>query len=125
MTKIAVVIPAGGPIWPVPLTDVDVKVLAADLDRVAVDAHRVTLDQLAGGHVILPKVPRAGDGGAVELAFSERAALMGAYAIDSMELTANVGDCDCLAAYLKLVNLAKRYVLGSGCTHKSHFAPLV
>jgi hypothetical protein len=107
------------------LPDVNENVVSADLDGVTIDAHGGVLHELAGGHVVLPHVPGAGYYLPVEFAFAQRAAFMGAYTIDSAELTGNIGNCDSLAAYLKFVDLSGRHVLSSGGTHKGHLPPLI
>jgi hypothetical protein len=79
----------------------------------------------AGGYVVLPEVPGAGYEGAVELALAQWAAFVSTYAIDSEELTGDIGDCDGLAADLELVDLAWRHVLLASCTSESHSAPQI
>jgi hypothetical protein len=69
------------------LAEVDENFVASNFDRIAVDAHAAVRNDLASGDVILPSMPRAGHDLSFELAFTERAGLVQAYAIDSVKLT--------------------------------------
>jgi len=70
-------------------------------------------------------MPGAGDDRTVKFPFTERAAFVGAYAIDSTELTGYIGNRDGLPANLEFVDLASRNIVLPCRAHKSHVSPLV
>ena len=110
--------------WWIGLSHVHKYVVATNLYRVTIHAYSRALHHFAGGNVVLPGMPRTSNDGAFELAFTEWAALVCAYAIDSMELTGDIGDRDRLPGDLKLVDFPGRNVVLSCGTHKSHASPL-
>src|SRR5262245_20243419 len=60
----------------------DLRLVARDLQVVG--------DALAGGDVVLPRVPRAGDDAALELALAERTAAVRAFVVDRVEAAVDV-----------------------------------
>jgi len=110
--------------WWIGLSHVHKYVVATNLYRVTIHAYSRALHHFAGGNVVLPGVPRAGDYRAFQLSLSQRAALVGAYTIDSMELTGDIGDRNGLAGDLKLVDFSGRNVVLPCRAHKSHASPL-
>ena len=121
---VAVEAPVGRGASPIRLSNVHKHVVSANLDRVAVHAYSRALHHFAGGNVVLPGVPWTGDYGAFQLTLAERAALVGAYAIDSMELTGDIGDRDGLSGDLKFIDFPGRNVVLPCRAHKSHASPL-
>src|SRR5713101_512933 len=100
--------------------NINENVVAAHLDRVGFDANGRICRQLAGGDVVLPAVPGAGDDLAFEVALAKRAAAMEAYIIDYKQLTANIGKGDCLAVELKFADCPRRDLVLLCGAHKSH-----
>jgi hypothetical protein len=70
-------------------------------------------------------MPGAGDDCALKFSFTERAAFVGAYTIDSTELTGNIGNCNGLPANLEFVDFASRDIILPCRANKSHVSPLV
>src|ERR1700686_2569837 len=95
-------------------------VLASNLKRVRLDSDRLIHDQLAGGHIVLPAVPRTGNGYSVEFTLTQGASPMQTGVIYRVELASYVSDSNGQAVYLKLANRARRNLIFSRCTHKTH-----
>ena len=99
---------------------VDEDLVAAQLDRIALNTVGRLLGKLAGCDVVLPAVPRTTYQRAVEFAFTERTTVMQAYTIDCKQLTINVGYGNGLPADRDLTDLAWRDFVEFGYTLKSH-----
>src|SRR5579863_5723349 len=96
------------------------EVLAPHFDRVGFDADGRIHDQLAGGYVILPAMPGAGDSNALKLALAEGASAVQAGVIDGVELVSYVCDSDCQPVNLELADRAGWNLIFSRRTDKSH-----
>jgi hypothetical protein len=102
------------------LAQVDVNLVIAKLDRVTVNAAGRFLNQLAGGYIVLPAMPRATDNWAFQVALAERPAVMKAYAIDGKELTVNISDGDRFAVHLELADLPCGDLFPPRCPLEGH-----
>ena len=73
-----------------PLTHIHEDFVAAHFDWIGVNAERWAGDDLAGGDVVLPAVPRARDHVALEFAFSQGPGLVSAYTTEAQNLPATL-----------------------------------
>src|ERR1700730_1870890 len=103
------------------LADVDPDVFAANFDREAGDGHGGIHRGFAGGDVVLPAVPGAGDHLALELAFAERSAAMEASVVNGVEGSVDVGDGQGATVDLKFADRARGNFIFSRRTQKRHF----
>src|SRR5690348_911694 len=105
------------------LREVYIDFVAAKLGGVALDAGFGLLDELSGGHVVLPAVPGATDDGAFEVAFAEGASVVQAYAVDGEELAFEMGDGDGFAVHLEFADGTGGNVGGFGGAVEGHLFP--
>jgi hypothetical protein len=90
------------------LTDVYEDLISPQFNSIALHAIGRLLRQPAGGDVILPAVPGAGNSIALEFAFTQWASVMKTYAIDCKELTVNMGHGNGNSVHVELADLARR-----------------
>jgi len=102
------------------LADVYEDFVPSNLDWIGIDAQRGAGDNPAGGDIVLPAVPGAGDHIAVKLALPKRSCLVNAYATESTDLTGYVGHRDGLSSYLKFADRSGRDFTFSRRSHKCH-----
>src|SRR5712692_9849477 len=86
------------------LAEVHEDIFAAHLDRVGLHAHGGVYSHFSGGDVVLPAVPRAGDGFVFELTLAQRPAAVQAGVVDRVELAVHVGQRDGLAIHLEFAD---------------------
>jgi hypothetical protein len=84
--------------------DIHENFLAPDFRGVAGDSHAWVLEELSGGYVILPAVPRTSDNRALERPLAERTSPVQASIIDSKELAGDVRKRKHFAPHLEFVN---------------------
>jgi hypothetical protein len=104
------------------LTDVYKDLISPQFNSIALHSIGRLLRQPAGGDVILPAVPRAGNGIALELAFTQWPSVMEAYAIDCKELTVNIGYGNGNSVHTEFSDLARRNVVSFRRALKWHRA---
>jgi hypothetical protein len=86
-------------------------IIPTDLNRLAIHAQTGVIDNLASCDVVRPGVPGTRDNLALKLAFTQGTGLVYAYAIDSMELTGDVCDCDGLFSHLEFIDFTHRDIV--------------
>src|SRR6266853_6382551 len=102
------------------LADIDKNIFPPNLHSVAIHADRGVLPDLAGGHVVLPSVPRAGHDLPVHDALTERPAPVEAGIVDGIELATDIGQRNGFALNLKLPDRSRRDFIGLCCSRKRH-----
>src|SRR5882762_11798238 len=102
------------------LASVHENIFSANLNGVAIHAHRWVLANLAGGHVILPAMPRAGHFVAVHNSLAQRPASMQAGIVDGVELAADICEGNRFALHLKLSDRSRRDFIRFRCSRKRH-----
>src|SRR4029077_12934112 len=102
------------------LTSFNPKVLAPDFNIVSLDPDGLVHDKLAGGHIILPSVPRAGNRDSLELTLAKRASAVQTRVIDCVKLVSYVRDSHSQAVDLKFTNRTRRDLIFSRSTHETH-----
>ena len=102
------------------LASVNPQIVAANLNDVRLHSNRLIHNQLTVRHVILPAVPGAGHGHAMELALTERAATVQAGVIDRVEFITHVSNGNRQAIYLKFAKCPRRdFILSRGVQPQS------
>jgi hypothetical protein len=91
---------------------IDENLFASYFCWIAGNSHTWVLEELSGGHVILPAVPRTGDNCALERPLAQRPSPVQASVVDSEELACDVRKCKSFARDLEFVNGA-RWNIGS------------
>src|SRR5713101_7796753 len=99
---------------------IDENVFSTNLQGVAVHPYGWILANLAGGHVILPAMPRASHFVSVHNTLAERPAAMHAGIVDGVELSAHIGQGNRLALHLKLSDRSRRDLVRFRCARKCH-----
>jgi hypothetical protein len=89
-----------------------------DLDVVGSQLDREIELVLAGSHVVLPAVPRAGQDAALEPAVTQRPAEVEAVRLDGVEAAFAVGERDLLVTGSNGSDISRRQVLGARDGHK-------
>jgi hypothetical protein len=101
-------------------SNIDEDFIPSDFRLVASNSHARVLDNLPGGYVILPPVPRTGNNFILECTLAQRTSPMQASIVDSIELTRYIGERYGLARNLNLVD-GSWWNFGSlGGRHKRH-----
>ena len=101
--------------------NVNENAVATKLHSIALHSVGGLLGQLAGRDIVLPAVPGATDERSVEIALSEGASVMQAYAIDGKEFTVNVRDGDGLPGYVEFADLPGRDFVDFGRVFECHW----
>src|SRR5713101_826006 len=96
------------------------NVISANLKGVAIHPHRWVLGNLAGGHIVLPAMPRAGHDVPVHDPLAQRPAPMQAGIVDGVELAAHIGKGNGFALHLKLPDRSRRDFVRLCCSRKPH-----
>src|SRR5712664_2521648 len=96
------------------------NIFPPNLYSIAIHSHRGILPDLAGGHVVLPPVPRAGHNLSVHYTLAQRPPSVQASIIDGVELAAYVGQRYGFALDLKLPDRSRRDFIRLCCSRKRH-----
>src|SRR6266478_1097073 len=96
------------------------NIFSSNLHRVAIHPHRRILPNLAGGHVVLPSMPRAGHDLPIHDALTERSAPVEAGIVDGIELATDIGQRNGFALDLKLPDRSRRDFISLRCSRKRH-----
>src|SRR5260370_42628195 len=96
------------------------NVTSAILKGVAIPPHRWVLGNLAGGHIVLPAMPRAAHEAPVPDPLAQRPAPMQAGIVDGVELAAHIGKGNGFALPLKLPDRSRRDFVRLRCSSKPH-----
>src|SRR5260370_2239382 len=96
------------------------NIFSANLHSVAIHTDRGVLPDLAGGHVVLPSMPRAGHDLPVHDTLTERSAPVEAGIVDGIELATDIGQRNGFALNLKRPDRSRRDFIGLCCSRKRH-----
>jgi hypothetical protein len=92
--------------------------------RVASHTHTWVLNQLSGGHVVLPPMPGTSNNFILECPLSQRSSAVQASVIDSEELASHVGERHGLACDLNFMNGTHWNFSDLRSSHKRHIHSL-
>src|SRR5712664_2677640 len=96
------------------------NIFPPNLYSIAIHSHRGILPNLAGGHVVLPPVPRAGHNLSVHYTLAQRTPSVQAGIVDGVELATYVGQRNGFALDLKLPDSSRTDLIRLRSSRKRH-----
>src|SRR6266700_5030798 len=102
------------------LASIHENIFAANLEGIAIHPHRWVLANLAGGHLVLPSLPRARSDFSVHDSLAQRPTPVQTGLVDGIELAAHIGHGNRFALHLVLSIRSRRDFIRLRCSSKRH-----